>query len=96
MKIVELKRILNEKNLDIALFYSTGMEPNPNMVYFSQYYGTGALIVPKTKDAFLIAPEMEYGRAKKSSIKNVYKMDRKKFFESVSIILGKKGIKTRK
>ena len=95
MKIVELKRILNEKNLDIALFYSTGMEPNPNMVYFSQYYGTGALIVPKTKDAFLIAPEMEYGRAKKSSIKSVYKMDRKKFFESISIILRKKGIKTK-
>ncbi|MBI2135019.1 aminopeptidase P family protein [Candidatus Woesearchaeota archaeon] len=95
MKIRELKAILKKKKLDFALFYSTGIEPNPNMVYFSRYYGMGALIIPKTKPPFLIAPEMEYERARKSGIKNAYKMDRKKFFESISIILRKKGIKAK-
>ena len=93
MKIGELRRVLNEKNLDFALFYGLGMNPNPNMVYFAQYYGAGALIVPKKQKAFLIVPEMEYGRAKKSMIKKAYTMDKKKFFESINLILKKNKIK---
>ena len=93
MKINELKGILKKKGLDAALFYSSGMEPNPNMVYFSQYYGVGALIVPKNQKAFLIVPEMEYERAKSSLIKKAYSMNKKRFFESISLILKKNKIK---
>src|SRR3989344_644932 len=87
MKIKELKGILGKNKLDAALFYSIGMIPNPNMVYFAQYYGAGALIVPKKQSPFLIVPEMEYERAKKSMIKKLYSMDKKKFFESINSII---------
>lgn len=93
MKIRELKGILEKNRLDAALFYSIGMNPDPNMVYFSQYYGAGALIVPKKQSPFLIVPEMEYERAKKSMIKKVYRMDKKKFFESIALMLEKNRIK---
>jgi len=93
MKIKELKGILGKNKLDAALFYSIGMTPNPNMVYFAQYYGAGALIVPKKQSPFLIVPEMEYERAKKSMIKKLYSMDKKKFFESINSILKKNKIK---
>ena len=94
MKTSELKVILKKKKLDFALFYSLGMNPNPNMVYFSQYYGTGALIVPKKQAPFLVVPEMEYERAKGSMVKKAYKMDKKRFFESISMILKKNKIKS--
>ncbi|MBI2207917.1 aminopeptidase P family protein [Candidatus Woesearchaeota archaeon] len=93
MKISELKRILKKKNLDFALFYSLGMEPNPNMVYFAQYYGVGALIVPKKQPHFLVVPKMEYERAKSSLVKKVYSMDKKRFFESINLTLKKDKLK---
>ena len=95
MKINGLKKVLKDKKLDLALFYSLGMEPNPNMVYFAKYYGAGALIVPKKQPPFLIVPKMEYERAKSSFIKKVYSMDKKRFFDSISIILRKKRIKAK-
>ncbi len=94
MKTGELKAILKEKKLDFALFYSLGMNPNPNMVYLSGYYGAGALIVPKKQAPFLVVPEMEYERAKSSMVKKTYKMDKKRFFESISMILKKNKIKS--
>lgn len=97
MKIKELKAVLDKKNLDFAFFYSLDSSRiNPNMAYFSGYDGLGALIIPKNKEAFLIAPKMELERAKKSYIKNVHPMDKKKFFESVRSILAKKRIKAKK
>ena len=95
MKINELKDILKKRGIDAALFYSAGMEPNPNMVYFGQYYGVGALIVPKKQKAFLVVPRMEYERAESSLIKRVYRMDKKKFFESINLIFKKNKIKTK-
>src|SRR3989338_1466164 len=95
MKMEELKRILEKRNLNAALFYSLSMNPNPNVVYFAQYYGVGALIVPKSQKPFLIVPEMEYERAKKSMIKNVYGMDKKKFFESVRLEFKERGVKAK-
>lgn len=89
MKINELRDILKKKSLDAALFYSAGMEPNPNMVYFAQYYGIGALIVPKKQPPSLIVPQMEYERAKGSLIKKVCMMDKKRFFQSIKLILKK-------
>ena len=97
MKIKEAKAVLEEKNLDFAFFYNLDSSRiNPNMAYFSGYDGLGALIIPKNKEAFLIAPKMELERAKKGHIKNAYPMDKKKLFESIKSILAKKNINARK
>lgn len=97
MKIKEVRAILEERGIDFALFYNLDSSRiNPNMAYFSGYSGLGALIIPKNKGAFLIAPKMELERAKRGYIKNVLPIDKKKLFESVKGILAKKGIKAKK
>ena len=93
MKIKELQKVLEEKHFDLALFYNLGMETNPNMFYFSGYNGLGALVIPKKQRPFLIVPEMEFQKAKKSMIRKVYSMDKKKFFESVHPIIKRNKIK---
>lgn len=96
MKIKEFKGILQNKKADFALFYSAdSIKVNPNMLYFSGYRGQGALIVPKKQAPFLAVPEMEFERAKKSMVKRVYSMEKKKFFESVCKTVKKHGIKAR-
>ncbi|MBI3035113.1 aminopeptidase P family protein [Candidatus Woesearchaeota archaeon] len=96
MKITELKAVLEKKKADFAVFYnSDSTSPNPNMFYFSGYNGLGALIVPRKQAPFLIAPEMEFQRAKTSAIKKVYSMEKKRFFESISKIVNKKKLKAR-
>ncbi len=95
MKIKEFKEVLEEKNIDFALFYtSDSARINPNMLYFSGYRGIGALVIPKKHAPFLLAPEMELEKAKKSMIKNVYSMEKKKFFESVYWCIKKLKLKT--
>ena len=96
MKINDLKSILEKYKSDFALFYNLGMETNPNMLYFSGYNGLGTLIIPKKQTPFLIVPEMEFEKAKKSMIKKVYSMDKKKFFESIYTIIKKNRIKIKK
>jgi len=97
MRIKEVRAILEEKALDLAFFYNMdSSRTSPNMAYFSGYDGLGALIIPKNKESLLIAPKMELERAKRGCIKNVYPLDKKKFFESVKGILAKKGIKAKK
>ena len=97
MRIKELRAILEEKALDLAFFYNMdSSRTSPNMAYFSGYDGLGALIIPKNRESLLIAPKMELERAKRGCIKNVYPLDKKKFFESVKGILAKKGIKAKK
>jgi len=96
MKIKEFRGMLEKKNLDAAIFYNSEFPRiNPNMVYFSGYTGLGVLVVPQRKEPFLIAPEMEAQKAKKSMIKKVFSMHKKRFFESVSDIIRKNGIKTK-
>ena len=96
MKINELKLILEKKRAEAALFYSSdSTRINPNMLYFSGYKGLGALIIPKNKAPFIIVPEMELERARKSMIKKVYSMEKKKFFESMHKIAIKTGLKTK-
>ena len=96
MKINELKGILEKKKLDFALFYnSDSIKISPNMLYFSGYNGIGALIIPRKQRPFLIAPKMELQRAKQSGI-NVYSMEKKRFFESISSIIKKNKIKSKK
>lgn len=93
MKIKEFQYILQNRNLDAAIFYNSEFPKiNPNMVYFSGYAGLGALVVPKNKEPFLIAPEMEFQKAKNSMIRKVYSMQKKRFFESVAEIIRKNRI----
>lgn len=65
------------------------------MFYFSDYKGLGTLFVPRNKTPFLIVPEMEVQRAKKSMIKKIYSMEKKKFFESIYKIVKKNKLKTK-
>ena len=84
MKIVEFKQILSKKKADFGLFYNTDSSRyNANMLYFSGYRGLGALVIAKDKPPFLIVPQMELQRARKSEIKKVLSMEKKKFFESI-------------
>ena len=93
MKIKEFQEILKGKKADFAVFYNSGMDPSPNMLYFSGYKGAGALIIPKSRQPFLIVPEMEFQRAKKSIVKRVYSMEKKRFFESIYKTLRQNKIK---
>lgn len=96
MKLNELKKILDKKNGNFALFCSSdSTKVNPNMLYFSGYNGLGALIIPLKQAPFLITPYMEVERARKSMIGEVYPMGKNKFFESIYKIVKKKGLKTK-
>jgi Xaa-Pro aminopeptidase len=66
------------------------------MFYFSGYNGLGALVIPKKHKPFLIVPEMEFQKAKKSMVRQVYSMDKKRFFESIFATLKKNNIKSKK
>ena len=80
MRIKEFSAVLGKKNADFALFYSSdSIKINPNVFYFSGYKGLGALVMPAKKIPFLVVPDMEIERAKKSMIKKVYSMEKKKF-----------------
>ena len=94
MKIREFKSILEKKNAELAIFYSSdSSKVSPNLFYFSGYSGIGILAIPAKKEPFVIAPEMEFQRAKKSMIKKVYTMEKKRFFESAYNIIKKNGFK---
>ena len=96
MKINEFKDILKKRKANCAVFYnSDSIKTNPNLFYFSNYNGLGALVIPAKQQPFLAVPEMEFQRAKKSVIKKVYSMEKKKFFESICKIVRKNKIKTR-
>ncbi len=96
MKINELKAILEEKKLDFAMFYTLdSAKANPNMLYFSGYSGIGALIIPKKQNPFIIAPEMEFEKAGQSKIK-VFPMEKKMFFESISSIIRKNKVRSKR
>ena len=96
MRINEFKTVLDEKKSDFALFYnSDSNKVNPNMLYFSGYRGLGALTFPRKKAPFLIVPDMEFQRAKKSMIKRVYPMEKKRFFESIYKIIKEHHLKAK-
>ena len=96
MKIKEFQQILGKKRCDFALFCnSDSSRANANLSYFSGYNGLGALVVPRKSQPSLIAPEMEFEKARKSAIKKVYSMDKKMFFESIHNIIKKNHIKAR-
>ena len=67
MRIKKLQSKLKEKNIDLALIFSLDMTPNTTMIYFANYSGLCILAVTK-KNSFLVVPETEYEKAKKSLI----------------------------
>ena len=92
MRIKKLQAILKGKKIDLALIFSFDEKPNSNMVYFANYVGIGVLAVLKNK-FFLVVPDMEYERAKKTKIK-VYKTDKKKrILETLTDLLKRNRIK---
>ncbi len=96
MKLKEFQVELRKKNCDLALFYTAdSSRVNPNMFYFSGYSGIGVLVMPKNKEPFIIAPQMEFQKAKESQIKKVYSMEKKRFFESAGEIIRKNKIKAK-
>ncbi len=94
MGIKEFQEILERKGIDFALFYSYGMEANPNFYYFSGFNGVGAAVI--WENPFLLVPRMELERAKKGSINHVYALDRKKAFQSAYEIIKKKKMRHKK
>jgi Xaa-Pro aminopeptidase len=67
MKIKEFQKEMAGKKIDLVLFFNMdGDNIDPNMTYFSQYTGFGALAITP-KNAFLVVPKAEYQRAKSSS-----------------------------
>ncbi len=98
MRVSRLKKELEKRNIDFALFYNLDSENyNKNMYYFSGYKGIGCLIIHRKKPAFLLVPSMEYGRAKNTAKIEVYKWEKgKRLFEATNLILKKNKIKPRK
>ncbi|MBI4143305.1 aminopeptidase P family N-terminal domain-containing protein, partial [Candidatus Woesearchaeota archaeon] len=96
MKIKEFKDILIKKKADMGLFYnSDSSKCNANMLYFSGYSGLGALIIPAKNEPILAVPQMEFQRARKCSVKKVFSMEKKRFFESIHNIAKKNSLKTK-
>ena len=67
MRLKEFQKQMRRKKIGLALFFSVdGNNIDPNLVYFSQYTGFGALAVTPNK-AVLVVPKAEYVRAKRTS-----------------------------
>jgi len=96
MKIEEFRSILKSKKADFALFYSLDSSSySPNLLYFTGYSGLGVLAIPPGKKPFLIAPAMEYEKAK-SCFKNTFSSEKKRLFEVLRLKLKKNRIKAKK
>ncbi|MBU2560691.1 MAG: Xaa-Pro peptidase family protein [Nanoarchaeota archaeon] len=71
MRLKEFQRQLTKNRIGLALFFSIdGDNADPNLVYFTQYTGFGALAVTPKK-AFLLVPELEASRARKARMVRV-------------------------
>jgi Xaa-Pro aminopeptidase len=86
MKIKAFQRELAKKRVGLALFFSIdGDNLDPNVVYFSQYTGLGALAVTP-KRAFLVVPKAEAVRARRMSRVRVVGAE-KRFMETIKKVL---------
>jgi Xaa-Pro aminopeptidase len=93
MRVDYFQTELKNKNIDLAVFFSLDEKPNINVIYYSGYSGIGLLVIPKEKPAFLVVPEMEYEKAKKTKNK-VFKAEKKKrLLETVCRLVSKLNIK---
>jgi Xaa-Pro aminopeptidase len=93
MRIEELQKKLDEKKIDLGIVFSIDEKPNTTMVYLTGYSGIGVLAILQKK-SFLIVPDMEYEKAKKTSKIKVFKTEKKKrLIETLVILLKKEKIK---
>jgi Xaa-Pro aminopeptidase len=67
MRLREFQKTLAKNRIGLALFFSLdGENTDPNLVYFTQYTGFGALAITPKK-AVLVVPLAEKGRARRTS-----------------------------
>lgn len=92
MRLKKLQNEMIKKNIDIVLIFSLNEIFDKNLYYYTNFKGIGVLCVLKD-NYFLITPEMEYEKAKKSFNK-VYKAEKKKrLLETLVFLLNNKKIK---
>lgn len=90
MNVEKLQKEMIKSNIDLSLILSLNEEPSTNLAYFSGFSGIGILAVTR-KECFLIIPE--YEKRKKSEIKKIVVEKKKRIFEKLSELLGKKKLK---
>jgi Xaa-Pro aminopeptidase len=97
MRLKDFKVELVKKGVDLAVFLSLDYDRiNPNLFYFTGFEGIGALIIPAKKKPFLVAPALDYERAKKCDVK-VYGLEKKKrLLETVADLVRKNKLKSKK
>ena len=81
MKIKELQDYLNKKRTDYCLLLNSEKSIDHNFTYLTQISESMAvyslLIIPKTKQPFLLVSKLEYSIAKKySKIKKIYAINK--------------------
>jgi len=89
-RIKKLQNIMCEQKIDLILLFSLDDKTNPNILYLTNYDGMGILSLLQ-KNAFLLVPEMEYDKAKKTKTK-VYKAE-KRLLQNLKDLLKNKRIK---
>jgi Xaa-Pro aminopeptidase len=93
---MSFQKILQGKKIDLALFINPSSSGHSHeLVYFCQYDGCGALLVPRSAKPLLIVPKMFEEQAQKGIVKNIRVLDKKKLFESIKETIKKQGIPAR-
>jgi Xaa-Pro aminopeptidase len=93
MRISAFQKEIAGAKIDCALIFSLDEEPNKSMIYLTGYSGLGILAVLKDK-CFILAPEMEYEKAKKTKLP-VFKSDKKhRLLDNLSSLLAHEKIDT--
>ncbi|MBW2965018.1 Xaa-Pro peptidase family protein [Candidatus Woesearchaeota archaeon] len=86
MRLKQFQKEMSKERIGLSLFFSVdGDNTDPNLVYFTQYTGLGALAVTQKK-AFLVVPKAEYARAKRTSKVRVVAAE-KRFIETIKRII---------
>lgn len=69
MRLKEFQKFLRKERLGAAVLINLDAS-NPNIRYFTDYGGVGALIIPSKNPPFLLVPKMELERAKQSGVRS--------------------------
>lgn len=83
MKLKHLQSFLQEKKIENAVFLNLNMQVDPNFFYLTQYAGHGCLVVPQSKEPYLLVSKMEHERAQGSAIKKIFPLQKKRLFEEL-------------
>ncbi|MBI2139018.1 aminopeptidase P family protein [Candidatus Woesearchaeota archaeon] len=93
MRLPEFQKILQNKNIDLAIFLKADHDHNhPDILYFSQYPGAGALVIPGKNRPFLAVPKMEQSVAAKSGFKIIVPDERARLLEKIRAELRKQRV----